>query len=162
MLLALVNAAPARAQDSFTFEWRVIATVHRAAEGADRHTTTRHQHNGTATLTLVRDPSPDVRFAFDFVGPDGRGSGLVPRAAEKEIDPNFAFPSPLPPGLPPPDRRFMRGGLRRLVDGPIPRAFEIAYVETFTCRKALSACGNVSSWTVVFIGVARATPRPTR
>lgn len=154
--------ASAQAQDAYTFDWRVIGSVRRSTEGSDQHTTTRHQLNGTSTLTLVRDPSPDVRFAFDFVGPEGGGSGLVPRAAEQVLDPNFAFPSPLPPGLPPAEGRSVRGSFRRLVDGPIPPAFEIVYVETFVCRTSLPACGNVSSWDVMFIGNARSMPRPAR
>lgn len=159
--LPCVLAAPAAAQDAYTFDWRVIGSVRRSAEGSDQDTTTRHQLNGTSTLTLVRDPSPDVRFAFDFVGPEGGGSGLIPRVAEQALDPNFAFPSPLPPGLPPAEGPSVRGTFRRLVDGPIPSAFEIVYVETFVCRTALSACGNVSSWDVMFIGNARSVPPPT-
>jgi len=154
--------APAQAQEAYTFDWRVIGSVRHSTEGSDQHTTTRHQLNGTSTLTLVRDPSPDVRFAFDFVGPDGNGSGLVLRAAEQVLDPNFAFPSPMPPGLPPADGRSVRGTFRRLVDGPIPPAFEIVYVETFVCRTSLLVCGNVSSWDVMFIGNARSLPRPAR
>ena len=162
MSFSLGIAAPTEAQDTFTLEWRVIGMVRRSTEGSDQTSTTRHQRSGTSTMTLVRDPSPDIRFALDFTGPDGVGSGLVPRAAEHVLDPNFAFPSPLPPGLPHAETRSMRGSFHRLGDGPIPPAFEIVYIETFVCRAALAACGNVSSWEVMFIGNARSRPRPTR
>ena len=161
-ILLVAASQPARAQDAYTFDWRVIGTVQRSTKGSDRQSTTRHQLNGTGTLTLVRDPTPDARFAFHFEGPEGSGSGLVPRAAEQARDPNFSFPSPLPPGLPPPDARAVRGSFRRLIDGPIPPAFTIVHVETFVCRRPLPACGNVSSWEVMFIGNARSMPRPTQ
>ena len=86
-ILLVAASQPARAQDAYTFDWRVIGTVQRSTEGSDRQSTTRHQLNGTGTLTLVRDPTPDARFAFHFEGPEGSGSGLVPRAAEQALDP---------------------------------------------------------------------------
>lgn len=162
-VVELFMMAPARAQDTYTFDWRAIGIVRRATEGADRHSTTTHQRTGTSTLTLIRDPTPDVRFALDFSGPDGAGSGFVPRRLEETVDPNFTYPSPLPPGLPPAvQARGVRGTFRRLVDGPLPPTFEIIFVEEFVCRRALVACGGVSSWEVKFIGTARSVPRPTR
>ena len=156
-LASLVSAArtPAEAQQTFTFDWRVIGTVSRSTEGSDQLSTTQSQLNGTGTLTMVKDPTPDVRFAFDFAGPDGSGSGLVPRVAEQALDPNFAFPNPLPPGLPPAEGASIQGTFRRLADGPIPPAFAIVYSETFICRMSLAACGNVSRWELLFIGTAR-------
>ena len=159
LVLLSFAATPGEAQDTFTFDWRVIGTVNRATPGSDRHSTTRHQRTGQSTLTLLRDPTPDVRFAIDFTGPDGAGSGLVPRAAEQALDPNFAYPSPLPPGLPAPQSRAVRGSFRRLVEGPIPPAFEIVFVETFVCHGDLAMCGGVSSWEVRFIGNARSVGR---
>jgi hypothetical protein len=163
MSVLLGSAVTVEAQDTFIFQWRVIGRVTRSTEGSDQASTTNHQMNGTGTLTLVRDPSPDVRFGLDFAGPDGAGSGLVPRVAEEALDPNFAFPNPLPPGLPPAELRSVRGSFRRLVDGVIPPAFEIVYSETFVCRASPEACGNVSSWEVLFIGNARrSTQGPPR
>ena len=153
----LILSPPLRAdaQEMFVFDWRVIGTVTRATEGSDQTTTTRHQRSGRSELALLKDPSSDVRFALDFKGPDGGGSGLVPRAAEDLLDPNFAFPNPLPPGLPPPDSRLLRGNFRRLADGVIPPAFEIVLSQTFVCRGSLATCGNVISWEVLFLGNAR-------
>ena len=158
----LFMVTPARAQDPYTFDWRAVGIVRRATEGADRHSTTTYQRTGTSTLTLVRDPAPDIRFALDFSGPDGAGSGFVPRRLEETVDPNFTYPSPLPPGLPAAQARRVRGTFRRLVDGPLPPTFQIVLIEEFVCRRALVACGGVSSWEVTFIGTARSVSRPTR
>jgi len=158
-LLVLVAAAAAEAQDVFTFDWRAMGLVKRSAQGTDSDSTTNVQRSGTGTLTLVRDPSPDVRFALDFTGPDGRGSGFVPRVSEQALDPNFSYPSPLPPGLPPAQTSAIRGSFHRLADGTIPAAFNIVYVEAFVCQTTLDACGGVSSWEVVFIGHAQRLSR---
>jgi hypothetical protein len=129
---------------------------------ADSDSTTHYETSDTSVLMVVRDPTPDVRFALEFNGPAGHGSGAVPRVADQSVDPNFAYPSPLPPGLPPAQTGAVRGSFRRLVEGVIPPAFQIVYVETFTCHTEPSSCGGVSSWEVIFVGNARsvgASPR---
>jgi hypothetical protein len=152
------------AQQVYQFDWRVVGTVTYWTEGSDQDSTTRRDASGAASLTLVRDPSSDVRFAFDFVGPDGNGSGLVPRAIEPALDPNFAFPNPLPPGLPRADRRSFRGSLAAsgAGGGGLPPAFQIVYSEAFVCHSSAAACGNVRQWEVLFIGNARLAPGAPR
>jgi len=153
--------ARAAAQDAFSFDWRATAVVNRSTDGGAPDRATHYQRSGTSALTIVRDPTRDVRFAFDFSGPDGSGSGLVPRSAEQVVDPNFAYPSPLPPDLPAAQTRATHGSFQRLADGAIPAAFQIVYIEQFVCRTRLVDCGGVSSWEVVFVGHARSTvPSP--
>jgi hypothetical protein len=153
------SATAADAPTTFQFDWRVTGTVTRWSSGSERESTTHRRLEGVGTLTLVRDPSPDVRFAFDFTGPDGGGSGVIPRAAEQVVDTNFAFPNPLPPDLPPAEARSVRGRFRRSGEGRVPRGFDIIYAETFVCRGTAETCGDVKRWEIVFVGSARLDPR---
>jgi hypothetical protein len=152
--LSLPTADGADAPRVLRFEWRATSTVTRWIQGSDQESTTRRQLSGTGTITIVRDPSPDVRFAFDFAGPDGRGSGVVPRSAEDIVDPNFSFPSPLPPGLPPADALTFRGGFRRTGQERVPSTFTIDYSEIFVCRTTADRCGDIKRWNVTFTGHA--------
>ena len=164
LAIAVVLAAvvPVHAQATYQFEWRAIGTVTHWTGGGDSDSTNVDTRSGSATLTLVSDPSPDARFAFDFSGAEGRGNGLVPRAAATTIDPNFSFPSPFTTLLPPAEVRSQAGSFRGSTNDAFPPAFAIVYSEAFVCRSTPEACGNVKRWDVRFIGNARrlSTPAP--
>jgi hypothetical protein len=155
LAVTLGTAGAADPPVTLSFDWRVTGTVTRWVQGSDRETTTRRQMSGLGTITVVRDASPDVRFAFDFVSPEGAGSGVIPRAAEQTVDPNFSFPNPLAGDLPRAESRSLRGAFRRSGEGRVPPAFQIVYSETFVCRSTPEACRHVKRWDVVFIGSAR-------
>lgn len=163
--LALGSASAADAPMTLSFDWRATGTVTRWVQGSDQESTTSRETRGIGTITIVRDPSPDVRFALDFTSPAGGGSGVIPAAADQTVDPNFSFPSPLPPGLPPADSRALRGRFRRSGQERVPPSFQIIYTATFICRGRPESCGNVKRWDVEFIGNARSpsvTPRVPR
>jgi hypothetical protein len=158
IFLAVAATAAADPPVGRSFDWRVTATVTRTPQGSDQDATTVHQASGSGTITVVRDASPDVRFAFQFTSPAGNGSGVIPSAAEDRVDPNFSFPNPLPAGLPAADRRLLRSEFRRGGTGRVPPSFDIVYSEIFICRLAPEQCGNVKRWELTFVGSARLTP----
>ena len=163
VVVVLAAVVPVHAQATYQFEWRAIGTVTHWTGGRDSESTSVDTRSGSATLTLLSDPSPDVRFSFEFSGAEGRGNGLVPRAADAALDPNVSFPSPFATPLPPADARSQAGSFRASTRDAAPPAFEIVYSEAFVCRSTPEACGNVKRWDVRFVGNARrlSTSAPT-
>jgi len=155
LVVVLAAVVPVHAQATYQFEWRAIGSVTHWVGGRDSEATSVDTRSGSATLTLVRDPSPDVRFAFEFSGAEGRGDGFVPRAADAVLDPNITFPSPFTIPLPPANVRTQAGSFRASTPNALPPAFAIVYSEAFVCRSTPEACGNVKRWDVRFIGNAR-------
>jgi hypothetical protein len=158
--LLLLSAAPACAQQVFDLEWRATTRVERwVGSGPVPAEVARDgERRGRGLLTLVRPGEPDAAIAFHLGGDAGGGAGRVRPGPEGRLDDTTAFPRALTTDqgpLPPADPRGIVGTFRVIGSPASPTRVEIVYVETFVCRSAPVACGNVKRWERVFIGTGR-------
>jgi hypothetical protein len=156
----LLSATPTCAQQLFDLEWRATTRVERwiGSGPVPAQVARDGERRGRGLLTLVRPGQPDAAIAFHLGGDAGGGAGRVRPGPEGLLDDTTALPRALTADqgpLPPADPRGIVGTFRVIGNPASPTRVEIVHVETFVCRSAPIACGNVKRWERVFIGTGR-------